>query len=500
MITRDLLGWDDLHIGLAWGPGDLLDRRVTGVTSTDLQDPARYLQPGELVLSGLVWWEPDDAEAALRFATSLRSARVAALLAGESTHGPVGRSLVDACRTHRIPLLSVPAGTSFRAVTDRVYLRLWGGLRLGADGAGAAGLPASVRAELLELLHADARPADLLRRAVEQLGLPDCSIVSAAGRTVASSTGTGRRPATAARAVAVGPPGESPFDAWLLQPWAPCAHPEMLRGLADLLAPLAVRAHTARTERRTAAVRLLDLLDTSAPVDLSDALTRCALPTRQALTAVAARIDGSPQAPDGWAAAALTEALCTLDAPFAAAPDGDGCAKALVAAPAEQVTGALRRVRAQLQARLGERQSLAVGVGPAVAPEPARLRSSLVQADYARRAADASAQPVRSATEVDSLAALLDGVPTAVRAAFQHRLLAPLTAHDRDNGVSLTDTLQVFLAHDGSWARTAKALHIHVNTVHYRVQRIEELTGRNLSRLADRLDLRAALLCADAPR
>jgi hypothetical protein len=500
MITRDLLGWDDLHLGLAWGPGDLLDRRVTGVTSTDLQDPARYLQPGELVLSGLVWWEPDDAEAALRFATSLRSARVAALLAGESTHGPVRPSLVDACRTHRIPLLSVPAGTSFRAVTDRVYLRLWGGLRSGADGSGTAGLPASVRAELLELLHADARPAALLRRAVEQLGLPDCSIVSAAGRVVASSAEPGRRPGRAARAVAVGPPGESPFDAWLLQPWAPSAHPELLRGLADLLAPLAVRAHTARAERRAAAVRLLDLLDAPAPVDLTDALTRCGLPAQRASTTVVARIDGSPQAPAAWAAAALAEALCTLDAPFAAVPDRDGGAKALVAAAPEQVTAALRRVRAPLQARLGERQSLAVGVGPHVAPEPALLRSSLVQADYACRAAQTSAQPVRGAAEVDSLAALLDGVPVAVRAAFQDRLLAPLTAHDRDNGVSLTDTLSVFLAHDGSWARTAKALHIHVNTVHYRVQRIEELTGRNLGRLADRLDLRAALLCADAPR
>ncbi|MFD9125870.1 helix-turn-helix domain-containing protein [Kitasatospora sp. NPDC059571] len=54
------------------------------------------------------------------------------------------------------------------------------------------------------------------------------------------------------------------------------------------------------------------------------------------------------------------------------------------------------------------------------------------------------------------------------------------------------------MAHDGSWARTAEALHIHVNTVHYRIRRIEELTGRSLARLEDRVDLRAALLCAPA--
>jgi DNA-binding PucR family transcriptional regulator len=38
-------------------------------------------------------------------------------------------------------------------------------------------------------------------------------------------------------------------------------------------------------------------------------------------------------------------------------------------------------------------------------------------------------------------------------------------------------------------------VHLHVNPVHYRIQRIESLTGRGLSRLDHKLDLRAALLC-----
>jgi DNA-binding PucR family transcriptional regulator len=36
-------------------------------------------------------------------------------------------------------------------------------------------------------------------------------------------------------------------------------------------------------------------------------------------------------------------------------------------------------------------------------------------------------------------------------------------------------------------------LHLHVNTVRYRVERIEELTGRDLSRLEDRVDVFLAL-------
>ncbi|MEU3429905.1 PucR family transcriptional regulator [Streptomyces gardneri] len=59
----------------------------------------------------------------------------------------------------------------------------------------------------------------------------------------------------------------------------------------------------------------------------------------------------------------------------------------------------------------------------------------------------------------------------------------------------LLETLEVFLDNNCSWARTAEALHLHVNTVHYRIERIERLIGRNLSRLDDKLDVHAALLC-----
>ncbi|WP_369265516.1 PucR family transcriptional regulator [Streptomyces sp. R35] len=63
----------------------------------------------------------------------------------------------------------------------------------------------------------------------------------------------------------------------------------------------------------------------------------------------------------------------------------------------------------------------------------------------------------------------------------------------------LLETLETFLRCDGSWARTAEALHLHVNTVHYRIGRIEHVAGRDLSRLHDRLGLRAALLCRERP-
>lgn len=45
----------------------------------------------------------------------------------------------------------------------------------------------------------------------------------------------------------------------------------------------------------------------------------------------------------------------------------------------------------------------------------------------------------------------------------------------------------------GSWTKCADLLHLHVNTLRYRIQRIEELTNRDLSRLEDRVDFFLAL-------
>ncbi|GAA1879453.1 PucR family transcriptional regulator [Streptantibioticus ferralitis] len=137
------------------------------------------------------------------------------------------------------------------------------------------------------------------------------------------------------------------------------------------------------------------------------------------------------------------------------------------------------------------------GIGPAAAT-PAELPAGLVQARFALSAARSAAPAtfaIRAAEDMTALTDLLAGIPAEVRAGFRELVLAPLIEQDEKTDGVLMETLEVFLANDGSWTRSAEALHVHVNTVHYRLQRIEQLTNRNLSRLADRLDLRAALLC-----
>jgi DNA-binding PucR family transcriptional regulator len=43
-----------------------------------------------------------------------------------------------------------------------------------------------------------------------------------------------------------------------------------------------------------------------------------------------------------------------------------------------------------------------------------------------------------------------------------------------------------------SVAAAADRLYVHKNTVRYRLRRVEELTGRRITNLADRLELEAA--------
>jgi DNA-binding PucR family transcriptional regulator len=102
--------------------------------------------------------------------------------------------------------------------------------------------------------------------------------------------------------------------------------------------------------------------------------------------------------------------------------------------------------------------------------------------------ADADAEPERPSHEM-----LLASVPAAVLRSFSHRLLGPLQEYDDRHNAELIGTLRSFLACDGSWSACASLLYVHVNTVRYRISRIEALTGRDLSALADRVDFFHAL-------
>jgi hypothetical protein len=62
-----------------------------------------------------------------------------------------------------------------------------------------------------------------------------------------------------------------------------------------------------------------------------------------------------------------------------------------------------------------------------------------------------------------------------------------------DQLASLADTLEAYAACDLNVARSAEYLDVHPNTVHYRLRRVQELTGRDPRKFADLVELTTAL-------
>ena len=110
-----------------------------------------------------------------------------------------------------------------------------------------------------------------------------------------------------------------------------------------------------------------------------------------------------------------------------------------------------------------------------------------------QQASTARAGDGRAARPADTYERLLDSVPAPLLRAFRERLLGPLAEYDARHGAELLPTLRSFLACDGSWSACAARMYVHVNTVRYRIGRVEEITGRDLSALPDRVDFFLAL-------
>ncbi|MEV6738299.1 PucR family transcriptional regulator ligand-binding domain-containing protein [Streptomyces sp. NPDC051104] len=305
---------------------------------------------------------------------------------------------------------------------------------------------------------------------------------------------------------------------------------DLLHGVTQLIAVERDRRDAARTVRRRLAQEVLELVQTgAAPAEIAARLRVAApvllpgLGSAPHWQVVVARVewDGG-EVESGPVAQALLEEILVDALPgssnkgylgstgpehsdrIAVAHTGDE-AIALVPLPSvsseqdgsEQgvlADALLQAVREPLSAGLADDGRLTLGVSAAVHSAEG-LRGALEEARHARRVAAARPGRVCAAghQELASHVLLLPFVPDDVRRAFTARLLDPLRDYDRRHRAELIPTLEAFLECDGSWTRCATRLHLHVNTLRYRVGRIEQLTSRDLSRLEDKLDFFLAL-------
>lgn len=125
------------------------------------------------------------------------------------------------------------------------------------------------------------------------------------------------------------------------------------------------------------------------------------------------------------------------------------------------------------------------------------FRRSHLQAQNARTvalAAGPNAPRVTAAGDPGVTTAALLGADIDAARAWVADVLGPL-ADRTDNDERLRETLRVFLRTGSSFKAAAEELHLHYNSVKYRVHRAVERRGRPIS--DDRLDVEVALLLCD---
>lgn len=82
------------------------------------------------------------------------------------------------------------------------------------------------------------------------------------------------------------------------------------------------------------------------------------------------------------------------------------------------------------------------------------------------------------------------------RAIVSH-ILGPLLEYDAAHDAPLVTSLRTYLSHNRSLKEAAEALHVHKQTVIYRLRRVEELTGRRLGHMEDVVNFWLALRALD---
>jgi DNA-binding PucR family transcriptional regulator len=136
------------------------------------------------------------------------------------------------------------------------------------------------------------------------------------------------------------------------------------------------------------------------------------------------------------------------------------------------------------------RWRIALG-GPCREPAdaPRSYREALLTAELQR---SPSAEPVLvwEHLGVYRILSSLDDVSALERLVAEQ--LGALLDHDAERGSQLVETLHHYLESGGSPTATAKALFVHASTVKYRLTRIREVGGYDLSKPATRFSLQLA--------
>jgi len=200
-----------------------------------------------------------------------------------------------------------------------------------------------------------------------------------------------------------------------------------------------------------------------------------------------------PQAPtdEGWRgrvrAVAERGARAVVSRSIAALSERDGIpgAEVLVLVPGGEETTAARAAEALLHEMQAGLQGYTFAIGRSrITEDPGELPRAASEALLAANVAEGDAEGPPLAFEQTGAYRLLLSAMSENPAELQRfyaETVEPLVAYDEQYETELVRTLETFLEADGNVAGTAQRLFTHRHTIYYRLERVRELSGLDVS-------------------
>jgi purine catabolism regulator len=125
-----------------------------------------------------------------------------------------------------------------------------------------------------------------------------------------------------------------------------------------------------------------------------------------------------------------------------------------------------------------------------------RIRHSFHEARCALEAtglANGSAPEVASHRDLGAFTLLLSVQDADALRLYTENVLGPIEEADERYAGELLRSLEAYIDRNGHWEKAASDCYCHRHTLRYRIKRIEEITGRDLGRANDRVEMWLAL-------
>src|SRR3954454_9949166 len=482
----DLLDHDELGLKLLSGGADARGRRVGGAHAIEIERPTTWLEPEWIMLTTGARLRR-SASAQRELVGELETAGAAALGFGVELvfqGGP--RALLDEARTRGFPVVSVPLETPFRDVISTINRAL-----LSTDLRTLQRL-SSMQLYLMEALGEPDPQQSVVERlarfldATVLLFSPQGTLVASTGDAPAAEIWreVTKRPATVvqlehdgwhvlATPVAAGrPAGWLAVASRRAPPSAPLAR-QAARATAPVVAALGRMDIVAREQQQAIRSAVLDEM-LRAPRARSRGTAAARAASLGVDFAIPARIVLVDACESEGTSADLDEAAALLSEAFSHGAAGhlctrrDGAVVALVQAPEAELHTALAPL-------VDERPALGAGVGRPAA-DPREVLHSYRDARIAFQSfARSSDRRIAGFDDLDLVTLLISEAPPE---RIQPKVEDIMGVLRRSPG--LHETLEAYFEHDLDIMRAARALHVHHNTLRYRLGRVEEELGRSL--------------------